>query len=38
MKIFGFPWTIRTRLTLLYGGAFFIAGIALIGFMYLFLG
>jgi signal transduction histidine kinase len=38
MKILGFPWTIRTRLTLLYAGAFFLAGVALIGFMYLFLG
>jgi signal transduction histidine kinase len=38
MKILGFPWTIRTRLSLLYAGAFFLAGLALIGFMYLFLG
>jgi signal transduction histidine kinase len=38
MRIAGFPWTIRTRLSLLYAGAFFLAGVALIGFMYLFLG
>jgi signal transduction histidine kinase len=38
MKIPGFPWTIRTRLSLLYAGAFFLAGVALIIFMYLFLG
>jgi signal transduction histidine kinase len=38
MKGLGFPWTIRTRLSLLYAGAFFLAGIALIAFMYLFLG
>lgn len=38
MKIPGFPWTIRTRLSLLYAGAFFLAGVALIAFMYLFLG
>jgi signal transduction histidine kinase len=38
MKILGFPWTIRTRLSLLYAGAFFVAGVALIAFMYLFLG
>ena len=38
MKIPGFPWTIRTRLTLLYAGAFFLAGVALIVFIYLYLG
>jgi signal transduction histidine kinase len=38
MRILGFPWTIRTRLSLLYAGAFFVAGLALIAFMYLFLG
>lgn len=38
MKIFGFPWTIRTRLSLLYAGAFFAASVALIAFIYLFLG
>ncbi|GLQ54956.1 sensor histidine kinase [Devosia nitrariae] len=38
MKILGFPWTIRTRLTLLYAGAFLLAGVALIAFIYLFLG
>ena len=38
MKILGFPWTIRTRLTLLYAGAFFIAGVALIVVIYLYLG
>lgn len=38
MKIPGFPWTIRTRLSLLYAGAFLLAGVALIAFMYLFLG
>ena len=38
MKIPGFPWTIRTRLSLLYAGAFFLAGVALIAFMYFFLG
>ncbi|MEO7223481.1 MAG: ATP-binding protein [Devosia sp.] len=38
MKILGYPWTIRTRLSLLYAGAFFLAGLALIAFMYLFLG
>lgn len=38
MKILGFPWTIRTRLSLLYAGAYFAAGVALIAFMYLFLG
>ena len=38
MNILGFPWTIRTRLSLLYAGAFFLAGAALIVFMYLFLG
>lgn len=38
MKILGFPWTIRTRLSLLYAGAFFVAGVALVAFIYLFLG
>jgi signal transduction histidine kinase len=38
MKLLGFPWTIRTRLSLLYAGAFFLAGLALVTFMYLFLG
>lgn len=38
MKIPGFPWTIRTRLTLLYAGAFFVAGVALIVAIYLYLG
>ena len=38
MKFLGFPWTIRTRLSLLYGGAFFLAGVVLIAFMYVFLG
>lgn len=38
MNIFGFPWTIRTRLSVLYAGAFFIAGVALIAFIYLYLG
>jgi signal transduction histidine kinase len=38
MKFLGFPWTIRTRLSLLYAGAFFLAGLALVTFMYLFLG
>jgi signal transduction histidine kinase len=38
MKILGFPWTIRTRLTLLYAGAFFIACVALIVVIYLYLG
>ena len=38
MKIPGFPWTIRTRLSLLYAGAFFIAGVALIVVIYLYLG
>jgi len=38
MRIFGFPWTIRTRLTLLYAGAFFVAGIALIVVIYVYLG
>jgi signal transduction histidine kinase len=38
MKIPGFPWTIRTRLSLLYAGAFFVASVALIAFIYLFLG
>ncbi len=38
MKASGFPWTIRTRLSLLYAGAFFLAGLALIAFMYVFLG
>lgn len=37
MKVLGFPWTIRTRLTLLYGGAFFVAGVILISVMYFFL-
>ena len=38
MKILGFPWTIRTRLSLLYAGAFFVAGVALIFAIYLYLG
>ena len=38
MKILGFPWTIRTRLSLLYAGAFFVAGAALIVVIYLYLG
>jgi signal transduction histidine kinase len=38
MKILGFPWTIRTRLSLLYAGAFFLAGTALIVAIYLYLG
>jgi signal transduction histidine kinase len=38
MNILGFPWTIRTRLSLLYAGAFLLAGLALVTFMYLFLG
>lgn len=38
MRIFGYPWTIRTRLSLLYAGAFFAASVALIAFIYLFLG
>jgi signal transduction histidine kinase len=38
MKILGFPWTIRTRLSLLYAGAFFIACVALIIVIYLYLG
>lgn len=38
MRILGFPWTIRTRLSLLYAGAFFAASVALIAFLYLFLG
>lgn len=38
MKIPGFPWTIRTRLSLLYAGAFFVAGTALIVVIYLYLG
>ena len=38
IKSLGFPWTIRMRLSLLYAGAFFLAGVALIAFMYLFLG
>lgn len=38
MKILGFPWTIRTRLSVLYAGAFFTASLALIAFIYLFLG
>jgi signal transduction histidine kinase len=38
MKILGFPWTIRTRLSLLYAGAFFLAGVALIVVIYLYLG
>ena len=31
MKILGFPWTIRTRLSLLYAGAFFAAILARCG-------
>ena len=38
MKILAFPWTIRTRLSLLYAGAFFLAGTALIVAVYLYLG
>jgi signal transduction histidine kinase len=38
MKLLGFPWTIRTRLSLLYAGAFLLAGLALVTFMYLVLG
>lgn len=38
MRILGYPWTIRTRLSLLYAGAFFAASVALIAFIYLFLG
>lgn len=38
MKFITFPWTIRTRLSLLYAGAFFAASVALIAFIYLFLG
>jgi signal transduction histidine kinase len=38
VKILGFPWTIRTRLSLLYAGAFFVAGVALIVAIYLYLG
>ncbi|KQU94955.1 HAMP domain-containing sensor histidine kinase [Devosia sp. Root105] len=38
LKFLGFPWTIRTRLSLLYAGAFFVAGVALIVAIYLYLG
>jgi len=38
MKILGYPWTIRTRLSLLYAGAFFLAGTAMIVVIYLALG
>jgi signal transduction histidine kinase len=38
MKLFDYPWTIRTRLSLLYAGAFFVAGVALIVAIYLYLG
>ena len=38
MKIPGYPWTIRTRLSLLYASAFFVASLALIAFVYVFLG
>ena len=38
MKILGFPWTIRTRLSLLYAAAFFIACVALIVVIYFSLG
>ena len=38
MRIPGYPWTIRTRLSLLYAGAFFLAGVALIVIIYLYLG
>lgn len=38
MRIFGYPWTIRTRLSLLYAGAFLVASLVLIAFIYLFLG
>ena len=38
MKLLGSPWTIRTRLTLLYAGAFFVAGVVLIVVIYLYLG
>ena len=37
MKLLGYPWTIRTRLSLLYAGAFFAASVALIAIIYLFL-
>src|SRR5215207_9154569 len=38
MKTLGFPWTIRTRLSLLYAGAFLVAGVTLIVAIYLYLG
>ena len=38
MRMPGFPWTIRTRLSLLYAGAFFAASLVLIAFNYLYLG
>jgi len=38
LTLLGFPWTIRTRLSLLYPGAFFVAGVALIVAVYLYLG
>jgi len=38
LKFLGFPWTIRTRLSLLYASAFFVAGVALIVAIYLYLG
>ncbi|HEV2515749.1 MAG TPA: HAMP domain-containing sensor histidine kinase [Devosia sp.] len=38
LELLGFPWTIRTRLSLLYAGAFFVAGVALIVAIYLYLG
>jgi signal transduction histidine kinase len=38
MRILGFPWTIRTRLSLLYAGAFFFACVTLIAVIYLYLG
>jgi signal transduction histidine kinase len=38
MKILGFPWTIRTRLSLLYAGAFLVAGVGLMVAIYLYLG
>ncbi len=38
LTLLGFPWTIRTRLSLLYAGAFLVAGVALIVAVYLYLG
>ena len=37
MKLLGYPWTIRTRLSLLYAGAFFAASLLLIAVIYLLL-